>query len=87
MIKNAEGLDENILAWVNSDDLKFDSNIDEVTTLQPEGILKNRTLDEDFSLSTKYLKTQLFSSQGRESPTDSRLISLPVTPFRDKMKY
>ena len=28
--------------------IKFDSNIDEVTTLQPEDILKNITLDQDF---------------------------------------
>ena len=87
MIKNAEGLEENILASVNSDDLKFDSNIDKVTTFQQEDILKNRTLDENFSLSGKYLKTQLFSSQGRESPKDSCLISLPVTAFRYKIKY
>ena len=36
MIKNDEGLEENILASVNSDDSKFDSDIDEDTTLQPE---------------------------------------------------
>ena len=70
MIKNAVDLKENILASVNSDDIKFDSNIDENTTLQPEDILKNITLDQDFSLSGKCLKTQLFSSQGRESPKD-----------------
>ena len=87
MIKNAKDLEENILASVNSDNIKFNSNIDEVTTLQPEDILENITLDEDFLLSGKCLKTQLFSSQGCESPKDSCLISLPVTPFRYKMKY
>ena len=87
MIKYAKDLEENILASVNSDDIKFDSNIDEVTTLQPEDILKNITLDEDFSLSGKCLKTQLFSSQGRESPKDSGLISLPETPIPCKVRY